>query len=533
MLGGAAANHEGILAKKNQLRALERTGQAQKAKLDAERRNQAELEARVRTLETDLQQALEEREEVRLRATEVEKEAYRWAEELKHARSHLEIVQLEQEQLQGEELEFQEEIATYNKNLAEVQKKAADAEKSVAQTTTRMEGNTARMEQFNQRLIQIRLDQTAVGTRLETQRNTLKRLQTFFEDGQNRLGSLNGEIQRKLQRLAAARQNILALTENIKTSSGDLEELAAELAATEKEYQAIDGQLQTNDRQSAELRDRREKRLQKISHLEVEQTQRRMQQENIARQMQERYQLTPGQIRRDLARDPEYAATASAMAEMESQLNQTRERLARMPDVNLGAIQEYEEHKERFEFLTTQKEDLEKAIEGLHKVIRKINRISQERFLATFARVNEKLDIIFPKLFTGGKGQLVLTEPSKPLETGVEFMIHPPGKKVTRMSLLSGGEKALSAIAFIFAIFLIKPASFCLMDEIDAPLDDANIQRFNKLLKVIGEKSQIIMITHNKKSMEFADTLLGVTMEKKGISKIVSVNLEKSIQEAA
>jgi chromosome segregation protein len=113
------------------------------------------------------------------------------------------------------------------------------------------------------------------------------------------------------------------------------------------------------------------------------------------------------------------------------------------------------------------------------------------------------------------------------LETGVEFMVHPPGKKLTRMSLLSGGEKALSAIAFIFAIFLMRPASFCLLDEIDAPLDEANVVRFNNLMKVIGKKSQIIMITHNKKSMEFAEMLFGVTMEHKGISKIVSVNLNE------
>jgi len=108
----------------------------------------------------------------------------------------------------------------------------------------------------------------------------------------------------------------------------------------------------------------------------------------------------------------------------------------------------------------------------------------------------------------------------------VEFMIHPPGKKLTRLSLLSGGEKAMSAIAFIFSIFLIKPAAFCLLDEIDAPLDDANVYRFNDLLKIIGKNSQIIMITHNKRSMEFADTLFGITMEQKGVSKIVSVNFE-------
>ena len=145
--------------------------------------------------------------------------------------------------------------------------------------------------------------------------------------------------------------------------------------------------------------------------------------------------------------------------------------------------------------------------------------------MATFEQVNEKLQLVFPKLFEGGSARLELTEPGKPLETGVEYMVHPPGKKLTRMSLLSGGEKALSAIAFIFAVFLIRPASFCLLDEIDAPLDEANVVRFNNLMRVIGEKSQIIMITHNKKSMEFAEMLFGVTMEQKGISKVVSVNL--------
>ncbi|MEA3279238.1 MAG: chromosome segregation protein SMC, partial [Thermodesulfobacteriota bacterium] len=133
----------------------------------------------------------------------------------------------------------------------------------------------------------------------------------------------------------------------------------------------------------------------------------------------------------------------------------------------------------------------------------------------------------FPRLFEGGSAKLILTEPDKPLETGVELMIHPPGKKLTRISLLSGGEKALSAIALIFSIYLIRPASFCLMDEIDAPLDDANIFRFNDLLKIVGEKSQIVMITHNKSSMEFADMLFGVTMENQGISKVVSVDFEQ------
>jgi len=215
-------------------------------------------------------------------------------------------------------------------------------------------------------------------------------------------------------------------------------------------------------------------------------------------------------------------------AEMEEELERCRKKIGDFTDVNLGAIKEYEQLKERFDFLSRQRDDLVKAIEDLHKVIKKINKISQERFLNTFNEVNKKIGEVFPTLFEGGTANLILTEPDKPLETGVEYMIHPPGKKLTRMSLLSGGEKALAAIVFVFAIFLLKPASFCVMDEIDAPLDDSNVYRFNNLLKIIGDKSQIIMITHNKNSMEFADMLFGITMEHMGVSKVVSVNFEST-----
>ena len=212
---------------------------------------------------------------------------------------------------------------------------------------------------------------------------------------------------------------------------------------------------------------------------------------------------------------------------MEAKLGRLREGISRITDVNLGAIKEYDQLKERFEFLSAQRDDLLKAIDDLMKVIKKINRITQTRFMETFNQVNEKLAEVFPRLFEGGTARLTLTEPDKPLETGVEFMVHPPGKKLTRMTLLSGGEKALSAIALIFSLFLIKPAAFCIMDEIDAPLDDANVSRFNNLLKLIGANSQVIMITHNKHTMEFADTLFGITMEQKGVSKVVSVNLDR------
>jgi chromosome segregation protein len=201
-----------------------------------------------------------------------------------------------------------------------------------------------------------------------------------------------------------------------------------------------------------------------------------------------------------------------------------------MGDVNLAAIQEFETLNERLDFYNAQYKDLEKAIENLSRVIRRINHTTKRKFLETFAAVNEKLQIVFPTLFEGGSARLELTMPDKPLESGVEILIHPPGKKLLRMSLLSGGEKALAALAFIFSIYLIKPSPFCLLDEIDAALDDVNVERFTNLLKDIAKRSQVILVTHNKQSMEMSDTLFGVTMENQGVSKLISVNL-KHIEE--
>jgi chromosome segregation protein len=213
--------------------------------------------------------------------------------------------------------------------------------------------------------------------------------------------------------------------------------------------------------------------------------------------------------------------------ETEKALALYKERIARIGDVNLTAIQEYKTLSERYHMLTKQRDDLLGAIEALHRVIRKINRVSLKRFMKTFKTVNQKMQMVFPKLFEGGKAELVLTNPRRPLESGVAFLVRPPGKRLTRMSLLSGGEKALAAIALIFSLFLIKPTAFCVLDEIDAPLDDANVSRFNHLLREIGDASQVVMVTHNKQTMKAADALFGVTMEEKGISKLVSLNLTR------
>ena len=183
---------------------------------------------------------------------------------------------------------------------------------------------------------------------------------------------------------------------------------------------------------------------------------------------------------------------------------------------------------ERLQFLTEQSEDLQKAVDDLKHTIRDINVESRRRFREMFDQVNEHFGEVFTKLFGGGEAQMVLTESEDLLDAGIDIVAQPPGKKLQHINLLSGGEKALTALSLIFAIFLIKPSPFCLLDEVDAPLDDANVGRFTNLIRQLADGSQFIIITHNKKTMELGDRLYGVTMEEPGISKTVSVHFQEA-----
>ena len=168
------------------------------------------------------------------------------------------------------------------------------------------------------------------------------------------------------------------------------------------------------------------------------------------------------------------------------------------------------------------------AKEQLRKVIDRINRICTRRFKETFEQVNERFVKVFPILFGGGQARLILVENEEKSEMGIDIVSQPPGKKLQNVSLLSGGEKALTAVSLIFSIFLVKPSPFCLLDEVDAPLDDANVHRFNDLVKEMSKRSQIIVVTHNKHTMKVNNKLFGVTMQEKGVSKMVSVSLQEA-----
>ena len=231
--------------------------------------------------------------------------------------------------------------------------------------------------------------------------------------------------------------------------------------------------------------------------------------------------------------DEEPALTPRAAAELvalpreerRARLDDVRRRIEALGEVNLGAIEEHEELAERFRFLSEQKGDLESTLASLREAIQRINRASRKRFRETFEAVNERFQQNFPRLFRGGKALLHLTEEEDVLDAGIEIVAQPPGKRLQNVNLLSGGEKTLTAVALLVSVFQVHPAPFFLLDEVDAALDDANVGRFNEIVRELAKGSQFLLITHNKRTIEIADILYGVTMEDKGVSKLVSVEL--------
>ena len=206
--------------------------------------------------------------------------------------------------------------------------------------------------------------------------------------------------------------------------------------------------------------------------------------------------------------------------------------IKKLGDVNIGAIEEYERVSQRYEFLNNQKNDLKNAEDTILKIIKELDEVMKAKFLSTFNEVKVKFKEVFKKLFGGGNAELKLTDPDNILTTGIDISALPPGKTLKHISLLSGGEKTLTAISLLFAILEVRPVPFCILDEVEAALDEVNVDNFGRFLSEFKKKTQFIIITHKKKTMEYADCLYGITMQESGISKLVSVKLEDIKEES-
>jgi chromosome segregation protein len=330
--------------------------------------------------------------------------------------------------------------------------------------------------------------------RIHEYENTISSLKTASEDAQKRLLALKEQKARNAEELEQVQSGRGKLLTECKSSEDNLRRLRSTFESQRNKQSDMNGKV-------IELRMRREHLMDKVTS---------------------DYHLTPDNVIH--VAEPVWPdGIKLSFEQLETQVSELRAKLDAMGPVNTGAIEELQQLQERYDFLSKQQDDLVKSRQQLHDAIKKINQTTTEMFATTFARINENFQTMFSQLFGGGTAKLILTDEGDILECGIEIYARPPGKKLQSISLLSGGESTMTAVALLFAIFMVKPSPFCVLDEMDAALDDANNQRFINMLKGFLKDSQFIVITHNRQTIAAAGVLYGVTMEKDKISTIVSM----------
>ena len=437
-------------------------------------------------------------------------------------------------QLEVDRAQLDEALAALAREEEEHRVAAATAEAEAARSSERAREATQRLEAMRQRgdvltaeLMNLKVKVAADAERREGIGSALKRIDDARREVDERRARLFAALSEANARAAELRGRVDGTRVDLDRLGQDLAAVREELARARGEHEARVAQSRARDGEARELRARVEAARGAIAECALTAREQALELAHLEEQTRERCQA---ELRWEVARF--HLEKPPGEAERE-RLDELKGQAERMGAINLTAIEEYDDLSKRHEFMSAQKVDLESSLADLKAAIVKINRASRERFQETFDRVNEKFQAVFPRLFNGGRAGLALTTAEGDGDQGVEIFAQPPGKKLQSVNLLSGGEKALTAVSLIFAIFLIKPTPFCLLDEVDAPLDDANVGRYNEMVKEMSKTSQFILITHNKRTMEMADTLYGVTMEEPGVSKLVSVKLSERTREAA
>ena len=300
---------------------------------------------------------------------------------------------------------------------------------------------------------------------------------------------------------------------------GERDRVVGKAALAEDRVRDIRNELEGREHGLKERRREREMLREALSELEIQRARAGSDLDHLARECHQAVGQTAAEASATLTDDDHLKDVES----LELQIQELRERLEKMGPVNVLAVEQAQELEDRNTFLVAQRQDLLDSIAELDRAIKGIDKASRERFQEAFAVINQHFGEIFKQLFGGGSAGLSLIDEEDLLESGIDVMAQPPGKRLQSVMLLSGGEKALTAIALLFAIFQYKPSPFCILDEVDAPLDDANIGRFVRMLDGLKAQTQFVLITHSRKTMEIADQLYGVTMEEPGVSKLVSV----------
>lgn len=459
-------------------------------------------------------------EEVNLASQE--KDLHKASEDLSKVRERLRSLEGEEGQLTQSHTALTNEEESSRGEVAHGQADRESREERVRQYAGELEGLRQRADTASSDLMGLRVKVAAGSERGESARKELESLVAQRRDMEARTSRLQGSSTEGRAKVEALERRLAEL-EATREQRAEEHRVAAETLETRRvAYTSATAEVREQDTAFRELRGRLDELMQGLSQISLREREIALELEHLAAGIRERYQL-------ELATElHQYHLLPPLSAEVEGELKDLRAQVEKMGEINLTAIDEHAELSKRFDFLSAQRQDLQASISQLREAIVRIDATSRERFKQTFDVVNEKFQAIFPRLFGGGRASLILTQEGPNGEPGVEIVAQPPGKKLQSVNLLSGGEKALTAVALIFGIFLIKPTPFCLLDEVDAPLDEGNVGRYNDMVKEMSSQSQFILITHNKRTMEIADTLYGVTMEEPGISKLVSVKMREA-----
>ncbi len=547
---GGAGNGQGkpassILARKNQIAELQgqvtvlhdQVGEASRAK-GAIQAEQTELQASLQEAQTELRA-----QEVAVATHQGEFNALRNSQRVLDQR--IDTVVYEIDSLAAQDREGAQKREALTARLAATEVAEAEAQQRVVASTAELEALREQRDGANAALTETKVEfaseeQSFAG--LSRQRGPLEqRIRELDSLVQQRRQECASFLDRKAQSesdIVAARATIERLQHERRVLSDHIADLVTRRDAQDADITQREISLRDQRARLAEAQARR-------GQLELELAQRRMSVQNLRERIQQKYQLNLDDIRSECititmadegpARvhvvTPEEMAASGAGTDWEAvaeQVTALQKRVDEMGPVNLVAIEEYEEAEQRHNFLSAQHDDLVKAKDQLLEVINRINTETRTMFAETFEKIRENFRLMFTEIFGGGHADLALSDANDVLECGIDIMARPPGKQLRAISLLSGGEQTMTAVALLFAIYQVKPSPFAVLDELDAPLDESNINRFIRILQRFLELSQFVIITHNKRTIGIADVLYGVTMQEQGVSRVVSVKFHKA-----
>ena len=538
-----------ILGRKNQIAELGArlaTLQDQVAEIS---RSKGAMQSEQTELQASLQQAQTElrAQEVAIATHEGEFNALQNSQRLLHQK--IDTVVYEVQSLAAQEQEGLQRRADLSARAADDEARERARQSEVEDLTARMESSRQQRDAANSGLTESRVA-LATGEQMrasfqhqeQSLGQRLRELTQIIEQRRGELSSFVGRKERAESEIQESRSRIEALQHDREQVNAQTAELLAQKQTQDKDITDREEALRESRRGLTEQQERR-------SGLEVELAQKDMAVQNLRERIQQKYHLKLDDIRSECititfadegpakvhVMSPEEMAAAGAAtdwAAVAEQVEALQGRIDEMGPVNLVAIEEYEETEQRYQFLSQQHDDLVQAKAQLLEVINRINLQTRDMFKETFEKIRDNFRAMFTEVFGGGKADLVLMDENDLLESGIDIVARPPGKQLQTISLLSGGEQTMTAVSLLFSIYQVKPSPFCVLDELDAPLDESNINRFIRVLQRFLVHSQFIIITHNKRTIGMADVLYGITMQEHGVSKIVSVKFHKATDAA-